>query len=276
MNKIKAIISDADGTLVNTVYLIRHGQYEAMVEHLIKKNVPRQKIPKYEVYENYLNKSVGGKIRETFEKTLKLMFSNPHEHLLKKIDFDELDATLSPIQDHLALLYVHPFHGLTELLTWLGKNEISMGIFTSGSRRHIVRNFGVSLPVMGYEDLFRSDEIDIEKRFYAFKERAKAVYGLKNLEIITCDDVKKTKPDPEGILKIMDKLNVKTDEVLVVGDLTVDIQAAMAAGVHALGITHGFGTPAELKEAGATRVIENLLMLPKLIEGHNCGKKRLF
>lgn len=26
---IKAIISDSDGTLVNTLYLIRHGQYEA-------------------------------------------------------------------------------------------------------------------------------------------------------------------------------------------------------------------------------------------------------
>jgi phosphoglycolate phosphatase-like HAD superfamily hydrolase len=34
MRKIKAIIADSDGTLVDTRYLIRHGQYEASVDHL--------------------------------------------------------------------------------------------------------------------------------------------------------------------------------------------------------------------------------------------------
>lgn len=273
---IKAIISDADGTLVNTVYLIRHGQYEAVIEYLVAKGIPRHHLPTYEVYESFINKSVGGNTRETFEKTLKLLFSKTHEHILEKINFDELDATLAPIQDHIAPLYVHPFHGLTELFTWAGKNKIHLGIFTSGNRRMIVRNFGVSLPMIGYTDLFRSDDIDISERFKAFISRTKAVYGIKEISIVTCEHVTATKPDPEGILKLIDELGCKPEEIVVLGDHTFDMQAAIRAGLHAIGISHGFGTPAELKEAGAVHVIDDLISLPTLIEEHNSGAKKLY
>jgi phosphoglycolate phosphatase-like HAD superfamily hydrolase len=273
---IKAIISDADGTLVNTVYLIRHGQYETAVEYLIDRGIPRHDIPDYGVYESFINKTVGGSTRETFERTIRLLFSETHEHHLNKIDFDELDARLAPIQDHIAPLYVHPFHGLTEFFTWLGTSGTSFGIFTSGNRRMIVRNFGVSLPVMGYTDLFRLDDTPVSERFNAFVARAKAVYGIQDLAIVTCEDVTKTKPDPEGILKLIDTLGVKTEEAVVLGDHTVDIQAATAAGVRSIGISHGFGTPAELKEAGAIRIVDDLASLPRIIEGHNSGKSPLF
>jgi phosphoglycolate phosphatase-like HAD superfamily hydrolase len=273
---IKAVISDADGTLVNTVYLIRHGQYETAVEYLTSRGIPRDDIPSYEIYESYINKSVGGSTRETFEKTIRLLFSETHEKHLDKIDFDELDDRLAPIQDHIAPLYVHPFHGLTELFTWLGKSQTSFGIFTSGNPRMIVRNFGVSLPVMGYTDLFKDDSVDTTERLQVFIARAKAVYGIPEFAVVTCDDVAKTKPDPEGILKLLDALKVGKDEVIVLGDHAVDMHAAKAAGLHAIGISHGFGTPAELKEAGAIRVVDYIGSLPKLIEAHNSGKKPLF
>jgi phosphoglycolate phosphatase-like HAD superfamily hydrolase len=276
MARIKAIISDADGTLVNRVYLIRHGQYEAAAEYLIRRGVPRHDIPSYEVYESYINKSVGGSTRETFERTLRLLFGETHEHHLQKIDFDELDSTLAPIQDHLAPLYVHPFHGLTELFGWLGTSGTSFGIFTSGNRRMIVRNFGVSLPALGYTDLFKADDISVTERTQAFIARAKAVYGIPELAVVTCEEVAQTKPDPEGILKLLDSLGVQQDEVIVLGDHAVDMQAAKAAGLHGIGISHGFGTPAELKEAGAIRVVDDLASLPRIIEAHNSGKSPLF
>lgn len=273
---IKAIISDADGTLVNTVYLIRHGQYETAVEYLTAQGVPRRDIPDYETYESYINKSVGGPTRETFEKTIRLLFSKTHEHHLDRIDFDELDKYLAPVQDRIAPLYVHPFHGLTELFTWLGKNKMSLGIFTSGNQRMIVRNFGVSLPVMGHVDLFKNDDVSASERLHVFMERAKAVYGIPHLAIVTCDDVTKTKPDPEGILKLVDELGVSKDEVVILGDHAVDMKAAHAAGVHSIGISHGFGTPAELKEAGAIRIVDDLASLPKIIKAHNEGRSLLF
>jgi phosphoglycolate phosphatase-like HAD superfamily hydrolase len=273
---IKAIISDADGTLVNTVYLIRHGQYETAVGYLTDRGIPRHDIPDYEAYESYINKAVGGSTRETFERTIRLLFSGTHAHHLDKIDFDELDARLAPIQDHIAPLYVHPFHGLTELFTWLGQSKTSFGIFTSGNRRMIIRNFGVSLPVLGYTDLFKADEISVAERLQAFLARAKAVYGMSDLAIVTCEEVTKTKPDPEGILKLLDTLAVRPEEAVVLGDHAVDMQAARAAGLHGIGISHGFGTPAELTEAGAIRIVDDLAALPQLIAAHNSGKARLF
>lgn len=273
---IKAIISDADGTLVNTGYLIRHGQYETAVAYLTARGIPRHDIPDYETYETYINKSVGGSTRETFEKTIKLLFSRTHDHHLEKIDFDELDSHLAPVQDRIAPLYVHPFHGLTELFTWLGTSKTSFGIFTSGNRRMIIRNFGVSLPVMGYTDLFKNDSIPVAERLHAFIARGKAVYGIPALKVVTCEEVSATKPDPEGILKLMDELRVSPHETILLGDHAVDMQAARGAGVQGIGISHGFGTPAELKEAGAILVVDDLASLPKIIEAHNSGKKLLF
>ncbi len=276
MGKIRAIISDADGTLVNTLYLIRHGQYEAAAEFLVERGVPRHDIPPYETYESYINKSVGGSTRETFEKTLRLLFGTTHERYLENLNFDELNQRLTPIQDHIAPFYVHPFHGLTELFAWLGMAQTSFGIFSSGSPHHIVRNFGVALPVLGYTDLFRNHAVGDLEKLRVFIERAKAVYGIPDFAIVTCNDVTKTKPDPEGILKLMEALGVNSEEVLVLGDHLVDMQAARAAGVHAVGISHGFGTPAELKEAGAVLVVENLGMIPQVIQKHNKGSAELF
>jgi len=276
MKQINAIISDADGTLVNTIYLIRHGQYETAVEYLMAQDIPRHEIPTYEVYESYINKSVGGSTRETFERTLRLLFNETQEHHLNKIDFDKLDNLLEPIQDHIAPLYVNPFHGLTEMFEWLGKNDMKLGIFTSGNRRMIIRNFGVSLPVLGFTNLFRSDDINISERFGAFISRTKAVFGIPHIAIVTCEVVTKTKPDPEGILKLLDQLQLDKDEVIVLGDHSVDMQAAKNAGVHGIGMAHGFGTPAELKEAGAKRIIDDLVSLPQIINGHNSGKSPLF
>ena len=273
---IKAIISDADGTLVNTLYLIRHGQYETAIEYMTGQGIPRHDIPTYEVYESYINKSVGGSTRDTLERTIRMLYSGTHEHHLSKIDFDELDERLAPIQDHIAPLYVHPFHGLTELFTWLGESQTKLGIFTSGNARMIIRNFGVSLPALGYVDLFRSDEIPVVERLTAFTTRARAVYGMPELHVVTCDDVTATKPDPEGILKLLDSMGVQRDEVIVLGDHSADMIAARAAQLHPIGISHGFGTPAELKEAGAIKILDNLAMLPKMISAHNSGKTKLF
>jgi phosphoglycolate phosphatase-like HAD superfamily hydrolase len=276
MSQIKAIISDADGTLVNTLYLIRHGQYETAVEYLLQSGIPRSHIPRYDIYESYINKSVGGSTRETFEKTLRLIFAKNREQYLKEIDFEDLDKRLDLVQDRLAPLYVHPFFGLTELLTWCGLNKVKFGIFTSGNRRMIIRNFGVSLPVMGFTNLFLSDELDIGERFQAFMTRITAVYGIPQVAISTCEDVKKTKPDPEGITRLMQALEVNADEVLIMGDHPMDMLAATNANLEPIGISHGFGSPAELKESGAVRVVRDLTSIPKIINAHNNGGESLF
>lgn len=52
--------------------------------------------------------------------------------------------------------------------------------------------------------------------------------------VIGLDDVKATKPDPEGILKAMSLLNV--DKAVYIGDNITDIQAGKNAGVATVGV----------------------------------------
>ncbi len=276
MKKIRAIISGADGTLVNTLYLIRHGQYEAAVEYMVERGIARHEIPPYEDYESYINKAVGGSTRETFEKTLHLLFGERHADQLERIDFDELDRRLRPIQDHLAPLYVHPFHGLPELLGWMGREQLALGVFTSGSQYHVIRNFGIALPALGYANLFSNPRVGEAEKMNALIERTKAIYGLKKFSIVTCDDVKNTKPDPEGVIKALKELGIEPDEAIVMGDLDVDIKAGIGAGVASIGLAHGFGTPADLQAAGAIRVVNELGEVMSLVEAHNSGEDPLF
>ena len=48
----------------------------------------------------------------------------------------------------------------------------------------------------------------------------------------------------------------------MVGDRSFDIVAAQAHGIPAIGVTWGIGTPLELHDAGADRVIERPEDLP--------------
>ncbi len=57
--------------------------------------------------------------------------------------------------------------------------------------------------------------------------------------IVGGDDVKREKPDPEGLLAAIDKLNVSKDQVLYVGDSIVDAKTAQSAGVDFVAVLTG-------------------------------------
>ena len=74
MTKIEALISDSDGTLLDTVSLIRHGQYETARQYLVEHGIPDEEIPRYEIYDDSLTKTVGGNARDTLERTVRLLY----------------------------------------------------------------------------------------------------------------------------------------------------------------------------------------------------------
>ncbi len=58
--------------------------------------------------------------------------------------------------------------------------------------------------------------------------------------VIALDDVKKGKPDPEGILKVLEKLNITDKKTAIyVGDNEVDYQVALKAGVDSAFVVWG-------------------------------------
>lgn len=265
MQKVKALIAGSDGTLIDSLYMIRRGQYEAAVDYMVDRGIARHGLPGYEEFEQVINQSVGGRSRETMERAMRLLFAK-HETQLEQINFDDLERRLGPIQDRLAPLYVHPFFDLSAFLRWLGEQQLGLGIFTSSNRHQFIRNWGNALPALGYIKLFSEVSVGEEEKIRALTGRAKATYGLGQFEVVTSDDVKATKPHPEGIEKVLKKLGVKPDEAVMVGDLPADVIAGKKAGVLTIGISHGFGTQKELEAAGADKVVGSLAELKAYIE----------
>ncbi len=66
-----------------------------------------------------------------------------------------------------------------------------------------------------------------------------------------------TKPDPAGALEAAHVLNCRPEEILYVGDTSIDMHTARAAGMDPVGVLWGFRGADELKEAGAGWLIDH-------------------
>ncbi len=65
------------------------------------------------------------------------------------------------------------------------------------------------------------------------------------------------KPAPGSVLATLEALAVPEDRALYVGDSEVDVRTARNAGVDCVAVTWGFRSHEELREAGATDVIDS-------------------
>ena len=81
--------------------------------------------------------------------------------------------------------------------------------------------------------------------------------------IVGGEDVKEAKPSPEGLLQAASRLNCPKEQILYLGDSTVDAETAQNAGVDFAGILHGMTTREELAAYPHTAIFPDLLPLIK-------------
>lgn len=79
-------------------------------------------------------------------------------------------------------------------------------------------------------------------------------------------EVSNQKPNPEIINKTLNKLKIKPENAVVVGDTTLDIEAGKNAGVYTIGITTGTHSRKKLEGANPDYVVDNLNQIKKIIE----------
>lgn len=84
--------------------------------------------------------------------------------------------------------------------------------------------------------------------------------------IITLDDVQKEKPDPEGILKALQKMDIAPQKAIMVGDSPVDIEAGKNAGTKTVGAAYGFHG-AKIAESNPDYVIKDIGEVINLLDG---------
>ncbi len=78
-------------------------------------------------------------------------------------------------------------------------------------------------------------------------KRALAQTGLSPFFTATrCADQTEPKPHPAMLLELMDELATEPSRTLMIGDTTHDLEMARAAGVQAVGVTHGAHPRADL------------------------------
>jgi HAD superfamily hydrolase (TIGR01509 family) len=138
-------------------------------------------------------------------------------------DVDTLAASFQKAYDRSGER-VRAFPGVLEMLEQLRSAGVATAVVTSKSRR----------------------------RYAPDADRA----GLAgSIDVTICaEDVSATKPDPDPVLRALDRLAVSGSEALMAGDTPVDIAAAVAAGTTAVGVGWGHSPEAQLLAAGAVTV----------------------
>ena len=123
-----------------------------------------------------------------------------------------------------------PYGGIPELLSALKEKGVLLGVLSNkqdSSTRDVVEKI-----FPGVFDAVRGD----------------------------CSDSIPLKPAPDGLFLMMDKLIVKPEEVLYIGDTGVDMKTGKAAAVKkTVGVLWGFRSREELIESGADILVENPL-----------------
>jgi len=75
------------------------------------------------------------------------------------------------------------------------------------------------------------------------------------------------KPDPIGLHKLMEDLQISARETLMVGDSDIEVLTGRNAGVWTCGVTYGFGAHT-LQTVPPDLVIGDMRELPPLLDGH--------
>ena len=74
------------------------------------------------------------------------------------------------------------------------------------------------------------------------------------------------KPDPLSTMSVLEQFDLSNEECVFIGDSNVDIYTGLNAKMETIGVTWGFRTFEELKEAGATYVVNQVSEIKELID----------
>lgn len=107
--------------------------------------------------------------------------------------------------------------------------------------------------------------------FLTTKSEITAVHAVNSNDLfydalVTLEDIKHRKPAPDEIFMACEKLGVKPEECVMIGDDVFDIQAGKAGGVSlTIGVTTGKLNREELSKANPDHIIDDMKELLKVL-----------
>lgn len=221
----KAVIFDLDGTLADTLTSIAYCANRALSD---------MGFPVIGEKETY-KRMVGNGARMQMVRALRMVGD------AEGAEIGEPDADgflTSPVHTEAVLerymayfkkdctYQVKPYEGISELLQKLKERGVKLAVFSNkpdeNAKRVVDTLFGE-----GYFSIVQGQVPELRK-----------------------------KPAPDGVFEILNRLCLKKEDVLYVGDSSVDMDTGRAAGVRTVGVLWGFRTRQELLEHGADALIE--------------------
>ena len=130
--------------------------------------------------------------------------------------------------------FTHPYAGMPEALDELKRRGAKLGVLSNKFDAATCRVIAEHFP--GVFDIVRGESPETPR-----------------------------KPDPTGLLRMMDDLGVAPDRVAYVGDSGGDMKVALRAGAVPVGVSWGYRSVDDLREAGMRYLLESpadLLSLP--------------
>lgn len=91
-------------------------------------------------------------------------------------------------------------------------------------------------------------------------------------DVTSSGDVETAKPDPGIVQSALEKAGAAPEDAVFVGDTVWDIEAAARAGVRCIAVTSGGIAEAELREAGAIEVYEDVAALLRALDSSALGR----
>lgn len=107
--------------------------------------------------------------------------------------------------------------------------------------------------------------------------RLKDIAGITDLveKETSSADAEESKPEPDIFQAALQRLHVKPDQAIALGDTRWDIEAAQKAGIKAIGVASGGGwSERELREAGAIEVYRDVAELSAKFADSALGRNR--
>lgn len=94
---------------------------------------------------------------------------------------------------------------------------------------------------------------------YALRHRFRGVHGRL--------DGEGGHSKAEVIARASESIGIPAERLVMIGDRVNDIASAHELGMHSIGVAYGYGGRAELESAGATRIVDSVDELRRLLAG---------
>ena len=194
-------------------------------------NVCKKALYKAGIKQNFDVKDITSFFGQPYKEVLKALLGDLYTPEKLELAYDEQQRL---IYDDGFFDHVHKITGVESILSDLKKRDVKLAVASGNQRRFLIKALDF-LDISGFFDI-----------------------------VLSADDVKNSKPDPEMLIKAMEFCNTKPKDTVFIGDARNDVLAAKSANTISTVVLTGALNLYEAEELNPDFIVESVLDLDVL------------